>query len=200
MILASSSPRRLQLLEEIGIKPEVVSVPIDETPLPDEKGPELVKRLACAKAEACYEQLQNAQAHNTIPLANQCIVAADTSVWHADDLLGKPHDAKEARHMLQLLSGTTHQVSTGVCLQQLDEKGMRTRQTAFVETSTVHFYPLSDAQIECYIATGEPFDKAGGYGIQGLGRLLVQRIEGDYFAIVGLPIARMMRELEALSL
>ena len=201
MILASSSPRRLQLLKEIGITPEVISVGIDETPLAGEKGAELVKRLACAKAKACYEYLQNQhQELNATPLARQCILAADTSVWRGDDLLGKPHDADEACHMLKLLSGTTHHVSTGVCLLQLDEKTALARKTAFVETSTVRVYPLSDAQIDRYIATGEPFDKAGGYGIQGLGRLLVQSIEGEYFAIVGLPIARVMRELEALSL
>ena len=101
--------------------------------------------------------------------------------------------------MLKQLSGKTHQVSTGVQLLKLDASGTIAAQATFIETSQVSFYDLSTQDIERYVATGEPMDKAGAYGIQGYGRLLVQKIDGDFFSIVGLPVARLMREIQTLE-
>jgi len=111
-------------------------------------------------------------------------------VWFRDVELGKPADTDDARRMLRALSGHTHHVSTGVAIARAGE------ERSFVETSDVTFYELTDAQIDSYVSSGEPMDKAGAYGIQGLGRLLVREIRGDYFNIVGLPVARLVRELE----
>ena len=120
------------------------------------------------------------------------MVAADTTVWIDGLELGKPRDDKDARAMLVRLSGRTHHVSTGVCVLAAE------RESSFVETSSVTFFKLSPEQIDAYVRSGEPRDKAGAYGIQGRGRLLVSGIEGDYFNIVGLPVARLARELDAL--
>ncbi len=185
MILASGSPRRLELLRQMGFSPVVRPANIDETPRPGESPTDLVLRLARQKARACEKGLPE-------KLLGQVVIAADTTVWIDGLELGKPHDDEDACAMLTRLSGRTHHVSTGVCM--LAPAG----EASFVETSSVTFFELSPDQIDAYVQSGEPRDKAGSYGIQGRGRLLVSGIEGDYFNIVGLPVARLARELDAL--
>ena len=191
MILASQSPRRYELLSDAGFSLEVVPADIDETRLPGENPVDLVLRLAAEKAEAVRTQLSRQP-------EDGLLVAADTIVWMGGEALGKPTDADDARRMLEELSGRTHSVSTGVCAMALAADGSCTAQTSFVETTEVTFWNLSSAEIDAYVATGEPLDKAGAYGIQGAGRLLVRGISGDYSNVVGLPIARLVRELASL--
>ena len=184
MILASQSPRRIELMREAGFDCRVMPADIDESPLPGERPCALVERLACAKARAVAPHAD----------ADEALIAADTIVYLDDEILGKPVDAEDAKRMLHLLSGRTHQVATGVCLRR------GAREDAFTVRTHVTFYPLSDAEIDAYVATGEPLDKAGAYGIQGAGgRLLVRGIEGDYYNVVGLPIAEVVRHLRALT-
>ncbi len=193
MILASSSPRRIELLREIGFDPRVIPADIDETPLPNESPKELVRRLAAAKAHHVLTTCKDIEPGETI-------IAADTVVWDGVECLGKPTDAADARRMLRSLSGRVHHVSTGVCcLVVLDARTASCKERLFVETTDVDLYPLCDEEIASYVATGEPLDKAGAYGIQGRGRLLVKGISGDYFNVVGLPIARLVRELDSLT-
>lgn len=182
MILASASPRRIDILRQAGFDPRVCPQDVDETPLEKEHPTELVKRLSRAKALACAERSGN----------DDVIVAADTIVWDEDgDVLGKPQDEDEAREMLRTLSGRTHHVSTGVCVVA---KGF---EQSFVETTDVRFFELSDDEIDAYVSTGDPLDKAGAYGYQSLGCTLVERIEGDYYNVVGLPIGRLVRILSS---
>jgi septum formation protein len=191
VILASASPRRRELLEELGIVPTIMTQDVDETPLDGEAPTHLVERLAMLKADACAANLSGEQMGETV-------LAADTIVWSDDgDVLGKPSCPQEARETLRKLSGKTHHVSTGVCLVSF-ARGTR-RSVSFVDTTSVSFHDLSDEQIDAYVRSGEPSDKAGSYGIQGRGRLLVASIEGDYYNVVGLPIARTMRALEELD-
>ncbi|MDR2753970.1 MAG: Maf family protein [Oscillospiraceae bacterium] len=177
-ILASASPRRKELLTLAGIDFAVCPAEADETlapGVPPEQAPVL---LAARKAQAVAA---------THPAA--CVIAADTIVTIDGKILGKPRDKDDAAAMLRLLSGREHRVVTGVCLRQ----GAKTH--AFAHETVVHFYPLRDDEIAAYIATGEPMDKAGAYGIQGKGGLLAARLEGDYYNVVGLPIARLLREM-----
>lgn len=185
MILASASPRRIDILHQVGLSPTVSPQDVDETALPDEHPTALVERLSRAKAHACVEATAT----------DELVIAADTIVWDEDgDVLGKPADPEEARAMLRTLSGRTHHVSTGVCLLAGDV------ERSFVETTDVRFFELTDDQIDAYVATGDPLDKAGAYGYQSLGCTLVEGIRGDYYNVVGLPIGRLMRELELLGL
>ena len=196
VVLASGSPRRFELLREAGFAPVVAPQDVDETPRQSETPVELVERLARTKAASALRCAR----------PGDLIVAADTTVWFQGVDLGKPRDEDDARRMLRMLSGRTHHVSTGVCLACAGARraenvtnhteGNVTR--SFVETTDVTFFELSDADIDAYIATGEPADKAGAYGIQGLGRTLVRGISGDYFNVVGLPVARLLREMDAL--
>ncbi|HJA28527.1 MAG TPA: septum formation protein Maf [Candidatus Olsenella pullicola] len=188
MILASQSPRRRELLAEAGFELTIAPADIDETRRPGEKPVDLVLRLAAEKAEAARANLSH------VP-ADGFLVAADTIVWMGDEALGKPRDASDAARMLRELSGHTHEVSTGVCAMRLSPDGSELARAHFVETTDVTFWELTDSEIEAYVATGEPLDKAGAYGIQGAGRLLVRGIKGDYPNVVGLPIARLVREL-----
>lgn len=197
LILASQSPRRRTLLEEAGFSPIVMPADIDETRRANESPTELVERLAREKAHACQEAL-GASAHGA-RADKRTIVAADTIVWVDDgSVLGKPADEDAARAMLRELSGKTHHVSTGVCLVLLDEAAQTLAEKSFVETTSVSFFPLTDAEIDAYVATGEPMDKAGAYGIQGAARLFVSGIDGDWANVVGLPVARLVRELDSL--
>lgn len=182
MILASQSPRRIELMREAGFDPRVIPADIDETAR-DGEGPfELVERLAKAKAQAV------ASSHAA---GDEVVVAADTIVALEGTLLGKPADETDARRMLRALSGKTHQVATGVCIV----RGARVE--SFVDITDVTFYPLGDEEIDGYVATGEPLDKAGAYGIQGKhGRMLVEKIDGDFYNVVGLPIAKVARALD----
>ena len=191
MILASQSPRRRELLSEAGFDLDIRPADIDEARLPGESPMELVARLAAEKAEAARATLDASP-------SDGLLVAADTIVWMGDEALGKPEGPEDAARMLRELSGRTHHVSTGVCVLRLAGDGSAAAQASFVETTDVTFWELTDAEIAAYVSTGEPLDKAGAYGIQGAGRLLVERIDGDYSNVVGLPVARLVREVTRL--
>lgn len=191
MILASASPRRHELLVAAGYDITIAPTDIDETPRPGESPCALVRRLATSKAHACLD------AQGTLP-AGELILAADTVVWDADQTLGKPHDADDARRMLRSLSAKTHHVSTGVCI--IRSTGSGVHESSFVETTDVTFRKLSDAEIDAFVATGEPLDKAGSYGIQGGAGVFVERLDGDYDNVVGLPVARVEEALADLRL
>ena len=181
MILASQSPRRIELMREAGYDARIIPADIDESALPGEGPFELVERLARAKAETV------ATGHAE---PREAVVAADTIVALAGELLGKPADEADARRMLHALSGKTHQVATGVCIVRDGSA------ESFVDITDVTFYELSHDEIDAYVATGEPMDKAGAYGIQGRhGRMLVEKIDGDFYNVVGLPIAKVVRAL-----
>jgi len=180
IILASASPRRKELLQYITDQFEIIPAGIDEGVHPAGlSAEELPAFLSRKKAEALARQNPDA-----------LIIGCDTAVLIGGHLLGKPCDEKDAFQMLRLLSGTSHTAITGCCLC----KSGRTR--VFSEQTKVVFYPLSDAEICAYIATGEPFDKAGAYGIQGVGCCLIKEIHGCYNNVVGLPVARLKRELQ----
>ena len=182
-ILASASPRRKELLELAQLPFEVHISHAEEIIPPGLAPAQCAEHIAAIKADAA-----------AIDLPNACIIAADTIVVVDGMILGKPKDAKDAALMLHLLSGREHTVITGVCLLNT----ATAQKNIFSQETAVRFYPLSDAEIEAYVRTGEPMDKAGAYGIQGKGALLVESITGDYCNVVGLPIARLMRELRDL--
>ena len=185
LILASASPRRAEILRGAGLQFSVLSSAVDETPIPGEAPQDMVRRLALAKAE-----LVAARA-----LGPATVIAADTIVVLEGSILGKPRTSEDARQMLERLSGRTHSVVTGVALIRLPDVERR----EFVETTQVHFGSISNAEILKYLASGEPFDKAGAYAIQGLGGRYVPRIDGCYFNVVGLPLARLCKELAELG-
>lgn len=173
LILASSSPRRQELLTQIGV-PFSVQVPaIDETPLVGEAPPAYVQRMAEEKARAVLAQ----------QAGDVCVLAADTSVIVDGLILGKPADAADAKAMLRRLSGREHQVLSAIAVAD------QNRLNSHVVSCKVAFRTLTDAEIEAYWLTGEPRDKAGSYAIQGLGAVFVQAIHGSYSAVVGLPLA-----------
>lgn len=180
IILASSSPRRAEILRNAGIHFEIRAAEIDETPLPGETAEAMVARLAEAKARAVAAQLD-------APRRDFIIVGADTTVELDGEILGKPDDSRDAANMLAKLSGRTHRVLTGIFLVKLPGNGARTA----VESSAVTFAALSRNEIEAYVKTGEPMGKAGAYGIQGYAGRFISKIEGDYFNIVGLPLSRL---------
>jgi septum formation protein len=179
LILASASPRRAELLRNAGIKFEVDPALIHEEQLLGEKPVDYAKRLARDKAQVVVARHPE-----------ELVLAADTVVVVDDHLLEKPTDENDARRMLRLLSGRTHQVITGVCLLAA---GLGLTEA---EVTQVTFMPMSQEEIEEYVASGEPMDKAGAYGIQGMASRWVERIEGDYFNVVGLPVARVWRLLK----
>jgi septum formation protein len=184
LVLASTSPRRAEVLQGAGFSFQVLSSAVDETPIPGETPQNLVRRLAQAKAE-----LVAARA-----IGSAIVLAADTIVELDGRTLGKPRSTDDARAMLEQLSGRTHAVHTGVALVRLPDAERRVA----VETTLVTFGRLEREDILQYLASGEPFDKAGGYAIQGRAGRFITRIEGCYFNVVGLPLARvcaLMREL-----
>ncbi len=180
LILASSSPRRKELLSYAQIPFEIVVSHVEEHFNENNDPNEIVQALALKKAEAVADILDQ----------DVVVLGADTIVTIDNQILGKPKDETEARMMLKQLSGREHIVYTGVAIVSADES------TTFYEKTKVEFWELSDEEIDSYIKSGEPFDKAGAYGIQQLGSILVKRIDGDYFSVVGLPIARTCRELK----
>jgi septum formation protein len=186
LILASSSPRRRELLTQAGFTFEVHPAHIPEDPLPNEDPIAYVVRLARAKAEAVFEKISSQES-----APPQVVLGADTTVTLDNHILGKPIDAADAARMLRLLSGRTHRVITGVALAS----AQRTEVAA--EVTGVRFLTLSDEEIAAYIATGEPMDKAGAYGIQGRAARWIPRVEGCYFNVVGLPLALVSVMLEA---
>ncbi|WP_373973956.1 Maf-like protein [Chitinibacter sp. SCUT-21] len=176
LYLASGSPRRKELLAQTGVIFERIAAPIDETPLTNENPRDYVIRMAVEKAESGWRHLQD------MGLALKPVLASDTSVVLGDEILGKPLDAADATAMLQKLSGRTHEVMTSLALRT--ESGVET----MLNISRVTFAPLSAAQIAAYVASGEPMDKAGAYGIQGVGGLFVAHLEGSYTGVMGLPL------------
>lgn len=178
LILASASPRRRDLLQQVGYQFEVYPAHIPEDPAPGEDPIAYVTRLARQKAEAVYRELAAAN-----PKSENIVLGADTTVTIDDAILAKPEDATDAARMLRLLSGRAHRVITGIALVSAD------RAEVAAEVTSVQFLPISDADIAAYVATGEPMDKAGAYGIQGHAARWIPRIEGCYFNVMGLPLA-----------
>ena len=192
LVLASASPRRRELLTQVGYRFEVHPAHIPEDPLPGEDPIVYVTRLAREKAEAVYRELTSHSIHPKDCLNGQfAVLGADTTVTLDNAILGKPEDAADAARMLRLLSGRTHRVITGVALVT----AKRTEVAA--EVTAVRFLTLSDQDIAEYVASGEPMDKAGAYAIQGRAARWIPRIEGCYFNVVGLPLALVCSLLES---
>ncbi|MBZ5577631.1 MAG: Maf family protein [Acidobacteriia bacterium] len=171
LILASQSPRRAEILRQAGIEFTVRSASVDETPLPHETPEDYVRRLAEVKAIAVHAS------------PDETVLGADTTVVVDGEMLLKPADACDARRMLEALSGRCHEVLTGICLRRGSD-----RVCDFARTR-VWFTAMTAPEIDAYVASGEPMDKAGGYAIQGLASKFIERIDGCYFNVVGLPIA-----------
>lgn len=181
IILASASPRRRELLATAGFEFEIKVSQADES-VPEGTAP------ACAAAMVARKKALAVSADNP----DACVLGADTIVVLGGEIMGKPADRADAVRMLTGLSGKTHTVITGVCLAYKGES------VSFAQETRVKFYSLSPAEIEAYVESSEPMDKAGAYGIQGRGCTLVEGIEGDYFNVVGLPVARVSREIRKL--
>ncbi|MDM5156647.1 Maf family protein [Bacillus sp. DX1.1] len=179
LILASGSPRRKELLELVDISFEIVVSEVEETIGAYSSPADIVMSLALQKASAVAETY-----------GDNIVLGADTIVTYESRILGKPADEAEAKEMLQLLSGKTHEVYTGVALVSKE------KTTTFYERTEVTFWDLTEEEIDAYIRTKEPLDKAGSYGIQGKGAVFVHHMQGDYYSVVGLPIARLVRELK----
>lgn len=179
LILASGSPRRKELLELADVPFEIVVSEIEETIGAYSSPSDIVMSLALQKASAVAENHEDG-----------IVLGADTIVTYESRILGKPSDEAEAKEMLQLLSGKTHEVYTGVALISKE------KTVTFYERTEVTFWELTEEEIDTYIGTKEPLDKAGSYGIQGKGSIFVHHIQGDYYSVVGLPIARLIRELK----
>lgn len=181
IILASNSPRRRELLAGLGITFDIRVLPgIDESYPDDLPVEQIAQHIAYAKAEAYRQTMAD----------DELIITADTVVIVGNEVLGKPHDADDAHRMLRAISGRTHQVITGVCLTTTD------RQRCFSVTTDVTFKTLSEEEIDYYIATYRPFDKAGAYGIQEwIGYIGVTGLQGSYFNVMGLPVQRIYAEL-----
>lgn len=179
IILASASPRRKEILELADLDFDIM--PSDAKEITTKTAPnEVVMELATIKANDIYEKSDQ----------QSIVVGADTVVAYKGQILGKPKDEEDAKRMLMMLSGQTHEVYTGVCVIQ-DGK-IKT----FFEETKVTFYEISENKIKDYIKTGEPMDKAGSYGIQGKAAVFIKEIQGDYYNVVGFPIARFMQEME----
>ena len=181
LILASQSPRRKELLGLFRIPFTVRVADIDETMNPNSAPYSEVARVSRLKALAIPRE------------ADDVVVAADTIVVCEGRLLGKPHSAEEAKDMLRLLSGRDHQVMTGMTVLRGDSAAVVT------EVTDLHFRDLTEKEIDAYVATGEPMDKAGAYGIQGGAALFCQRMEGDYYNVMGLPVCRLTQILRELA-
>ena len=178
IILASASPRRKEILELADLEFDVM--PSDAQEITTKTAPnEVVMELASIKAKDIYKKSEK----------QSMIVGADTVVAYQGQILGKSTDEADAKRMLTMLSGQTHEVYTGVCV--IEDGKTKT----FYEETKVTFYEISDEQIDYYIKTGEPMDKAGSYGIQGKAAVFIKGIEGDYYNVVGFPIARFLQEI-----
>lgn len=183
LILASASPRRQELLKQVDIDYSIRVADVDESVIMTNDPVEKVKQLALLKSK-----------HVPFMHDQELILAADTVVVHANKIFGKPKNKQEARQMIETLSGTTHDVYTGVAICSKRE------QVVFAEKTVVEFWSLDPAEIEWYIQSNEPNDKAGAYAIQGLGARFVKQISGDYYNVVGLPVSRVVRELRKFSI
>ena len=185
VILASASPRRKELLERIGVKFDILPATGEEVITKELPG-EVVMELAKQKAEEVAKTAG----------ADALVLGADTVVAYEGKILGKPKDEADALRMLTMLSGKEHEVYTGVALIDNRDQSMEN----FFERTKVTMYPVSEEEIRDYIAGGEPMDKAGAYAIQGLGAKFIQKIEGDYNNVVGLPIGRIYQEIKRKSI
>ena len=190
LILASASPRRAEILRHAGIPFRIIRTSVDESPLPGESPARHVARLAREKALAAARRGRGPAV----------ILGADTVVVLGRQILGKPASARDARRMLRLLSGRTHRVLTGIALLRLQPGTHRLRILSAVESTRVTFARLSPREIAAYVATREPMDKAGAYAVQGRAGKFVTRIEGCYFNVVGLPLARLRLWLRAFGM
>lgn len=186
MVLASGSPRRLELLASIGVRPQVIVPDVDESVRSGESAVDYVRRVAAAKLEAVRRQLGSAS-------VGTIVVAADTTVEIDGAILGKPVDAAEAVWMLSRLSGHEHRVHTGLAVAVAVPGCRSTEWEGHVEvvTTRVRFRELEESEVEAYVASGEPLDKAGAYAIQGRARDFVERVEGSLSGVVGLPLERL---------
>lgn len=179
LVLASRSPRRSELLQRLGVEFEVIAADVDESYIDHEMPADHAERLAREKAwEVAHDR------------PDALVIGSDTIVVLRNDVLGKPRDEADAVRMLGRLSGRDHEVHTGVAVAHDG------RIESTVERVRVHFRDLDEGEARAYVATGEPLDKAGAYGIQGYGSALVERVEGDYFAVMGLPVVRTLELIE----
>lgn len=200
IILASQSPRRKELLEQIGLEFEICPAKGEEIitkTIPEE----VVMELSKQKAEEVAAMVSTyAQEHKDITTPSDImVIGADTVVAYDGNILGKPVDEEDAKRMLSMLSGNTHSVFTGVTLVLIDKSG-RAGELVFFEKTDVKMHEMTEQEIDRYIATGEPMDKAGSYGIQGKCAIYIEKIEGDYNNVVGLPIARIYQELKKIGI
>jgi septum formation protein len=190
IVLASASPRRAELLRAAGIEFEVIPAHIDETAHPHEAEDIYVRRIAAEKARAVAARV-----------GDRIVLAADTTVVVDEMMLAKPEDDADAKRMLRMLSGRTHEVLTAVAISRGPDgpAPLRTEPLVEVERTGVEFAPLSEFEIDWYVATGEPRDKAGAYAIQGYASRFVTRIDGSYSNVVGLPVALVYELLKGLT-
>lgn len=190
IVLGSASPRRKELLEQIGVKFEIMTSDKDEiyeSTIPTE----IVQELALMKAGNVAMELEEQEGN----VADTIIIGADTIVVHEDKILGKPVNEEDAFCMLKSLSGDIHQVYTGVAMLVYGEDG-EVKEICHAEKTEVFVHEMSDEEIRNYIASGEPMDKAGAYGIQGKFAAYIDKIEGDYYNVVGLPVAYVYQQLK----
>jgi len=191
IVLASASPRRLAILRRIGLDPEVRPAHIDESHDPRESATECVRRLARAKAQRVADDMAaelREQPSSHVPVM---VVGGDTIVATNREILGKPSSKEKAVEMLTKLSGQWHTVFTGIATILVDG-GACGRMVSTVVATKVQFHVLSRDMIHAYVATGEPLDKAGAYGVQRFGSVLIEKIEGDFFAVMGLSVASLV--------
>ncbi len=195
IVLASASPRRRELLSLTGVKFQVLPGNIEEK-ASSSRPSQMVRELSRQKALAVFESFSEEEKEKIL------VIGADTLVSIDGRILGKPEDEQKAEEMLMLLQGNTHQVYTGVTLitREVDENGKSVRRICtFAEKTSVTMYPVSQTEIRDYIATGEPMDKAGAYGIQGRCAAWIQKLAGDYSNVVGLPVGRLWQELKKMD-
>lgn len=185
IILASASPRRRELLSQIGLTFEVVVSDVEEI-ITKEMPAEIVEELSCQKAGAVLQSL--------LMTEDVLVIGADTIVASGSRILGKPSDEQDAANMLSALQGKAHEVYTGVTLLYRKAGEKEAMQKTFHEATKVYFYPMSDEEIAEYVASKDPLDKAGAYGIQGFCARYISGIEGDYNNVVGLPVGRLYQE------
>ena len=191
LILASASPRRADLMRMCGYEFTVIPGSADESAVSASAPSELVEKLALLKAESVLRTLSTERRRNAVA------VGADTVVVLDGHIIGKPRFPKEAEEMLRAERGRVNTVHTGLAIVRTEWKDGREELVSSVvsDSASVHFLPLSDAEISAYVATGEPMDKAGAYGIQGISSMFIDRINGSYFTVVGLPVHLLYREL-----
>ena len=192
LILASSSPRRRELLTQIGLKFEVIASNAEENTKSREPS-EMVQELSLLKATDVFAGIPPEEREGTI------VIGADTLVSLGGRVMGKPVDERHAQKMLAELQGNTHQVYTGVTLLWQAAGAQEPQRKTFYEKTDVTMFPMSTEEIKSYIATGEPMDKAGAYGIQGKCAAYIRGLSGDYYNVVGLPVGRLYQELKGLE-